>query len=271
MGAVRLSSAGDGDTGCGPGAGPRCWRPRARRVQIVRSLLLAACNLLYALALRHVPLAECTAINFVGPVITVALAGVWLHEYVGWRRWAGVAAGLAGTLIVLRPGTGVGASGTVCSRSVRPAFMRFTRSDAAAGRSGQRADDDRADRLMGDARDLAGDAVRVGVAELARLAADALLGGLGGFGHYLLVLAYNRAPASLLAPMGYAGMIVAVLYGIGLFGEIPGSGDHRRRPGHRRRRVAGCVGGDTTVPGATSGRCLTFIIVACLARRGGGV
>jgi drug/metabolite transporter (DMT)-like permease len=48
-----------------------------------------------------------------------------------------------------------------------------------------------------------------------------VLGGLGGFGHYLLVLAYARAPASLIAPMGYAGMIFAVLYGLTLFGERP--------------------------------------------------
>ncbi|HEY6433554.1 MAG TPA: DMT family transporter [Acetobacteraceae bacterium] len=200
---------------------PSVWRPRAWRVQIVRSLLLAACNFLYALALRHVPQAECTAINFVGPVITVALAGVWLHEYVGWRRWAGVAAGLAGTLIVLRPGLGaVHPDGMFAfgSAAVYAVYQILTRRLAGV---------DSAQTTI----------VQTGLwATLATSLAMpflwvwpswdgwllmALLGALGGVGHYLLVLAYNRAPASLVAPMGYAGMIFAVLYGIGLFGESP--------------------------------------------------
>ena len=48
-----------------------------------------------------------------------------------------------------------------------------------------------------------------------------LLGALGGFGHYLLVLAYERAPASVIAPLGYCGLIFAVTYGLVLFGELP--------------------------------------------------
>lgn len=49
----------------------------------------------------------------------------------------------------------------------------------------------------------------------------ALLGALGGVGHYLLVLSYERAPASLVAPLSYAGMLFATLYGVLLFGEAP--------------------------------------------------
>ncbi len=200
---------------------PSVWRPRAGRVQIIRSLLLAACNFLYALALRHVPLAECTAINFVGPVITVALAGIWLGERVGWRCWAGVAAGLAGAMIVLRPGLGaVPPAGmfAFASAFVYAVYQILTRRLAGV---------DSAQTTI----------VQTGLwATLATSLAMpflwvwpswqgwllmALLGGLGGVGHYLLVLAYNRAPASLIAPLGYAGMIFAVLYGIGLFGESP--------------------------------------------------
>jgi len=197
------------------------WRPRAPRVQITRSLLLAACNLLYALALQHVPLAECTAINFVGPVITVALAGIWLHERVGWRRWLGVGAGLAGAMIVLRPGFGsVHPAGlfAFASAFIYAVYQILTRRLAGV---------DTAQTTI----------VQTGL--WATLVTSmvmpfvwvwpswhswmlmALLGGLGGFGHYLLVLAYNRAPASLVAPMGYAGMVFAVLYGVSLFGEVP--------------------------------------------------
>src|SRR5688500_13694046 len=50
------------------------WRSRAPGLQAVRSLLLAACNLLFSTALAHIPLADATAVGFASPVLTVALA-----------------------------------------------------------------------------------------------------------------------------------------------------------------------------------------------------
>lgn len=200
---------------------PGLWRPRAPRVQIVRSLLLAACNILYALALQHVPLAECTAINFVGPVITVALAGMWLHERVGWRRWSGVAVGLAGAIIVLRPGLGAvhpAALFALASAGVYAVYQILTR--RLAGVDTAQITILQTGLWATLATSLALPLVWVWPSWQGWLLM-ALLGGLGGFGHYLLVLAYDRAPASLVAPMGYAGMVFAVLYGVGLFGEIP--------------------------------------------------
>jgi drug/metabolite transporter (DMT)-like permease len=49
----------------------------------------------------------------------------------------------------------------------------------------------------------------------------ALIGALGGLGHYLLVLAFARAPASLLAPMAYTQLIWAGLSGWLVFGDVP--------------------------------------------------
>jgi drug/metabolite transporter (DMT)-like permease len=48
-----------------------------------------------------------------------------------------------------------------------------------------------------------------------------LLGILGGAGHGLLVMAFARAPASLLAPMSYTQMIWAVLAGVLVFSDVP--------------------------------------------------
>ena len=47
------------------------------------------------------------------------------------------------------------------------------------------------------------------------------LGLLGAVGHGLLVLAYARAPASLLAPMSYTQLIWAALAGVLVFGDWP--------------------------------------------------
>jgi drug/metabolite transporter (DMT)-like permease len=49
----------------------------------------------------------------------------------------------------------------------------------------------------------------------------ASLGLLGGAGHGLLVLAFARAPASLLAPMTYTQLIWATLAGVLVFNDWP--------------------------------------------------
>lgn len=201
--------------------GPLPWRARAPGVQIIRSLCLATCNLLFALSLVHVPLAETTAINFVGPVITVALAAVWLRERVGWRRWGGVVLGLCGVMVVLRPGLGmVHPAGLLAFLSawVYAVYQILTR--RLAGRDSAQTTILHTGLWATIVTSLVMPFVFIWPG-WSGLALMVLLGGLGGFGHYLLVLAYDRAPASLIAPMSYAGMVFAVLYGLALFGEAP--------------------------------------------------
>src|SRR5947207_1969102 len=57
--------------------------------------------------LRRLPLSEAYAIFFVAPLLITVFAALILGERIGWQRWAAVAIGLAGVLIVLRP-TGAG-------------------------------------------------------------------------------------------------------------------------------------------------------------------
>jgi drug/metabolite transporter (DMT)-like permease len=201
------------------------WRTKAPGLQTLRSLLLAFCNLLFTLALVHIPLADATAVGFASPLFTVALAAVWLKEGVGWRRWLGVAIGLAGVVVLLRPpflfaGEPVHWAmllplGTAALFAV---YQILTRKLAAV-------DDPRTTILH--------TSLAAAVVTSAALpfdftwptpggwAALALLGVLGGAGHGLLVLAFARAPASLLAPMSYTQMIWAVLAGVLVFSDVP--------------------------------------------------
>jgi drug/metabolite transporter (DMT)-like permease len=55
----------------------------------------------------------------------------------------------------------------------------------------------------------------------ADLALMILVGGLGGFGHLLLVQALKVAPASLLAPFTYAHIVIALFLGFFVFGAVP--------------------------------------------------
>ena len=202
------------------------WRSRAPGLQAVRSLMLAGCNLLFSTALVHLPLADVTAIGFVSPMLTLALAALVLHERVGPRRWLGVELGLVGVLIALQPPFLTGGAplhwaallplGTAALFAV---YQILTRRLATL-------DDSRTTILhTGFAATLATSVAQPFV-WIWPSATDwlllAALGGLGGAGHGLLVLAYARAPASLLAPFSYTQMVWAMLAGLLVFGDFPG-------------------------------------------------
>jgi len=48
-----------------------------------------------------------------------------------------------------------------------------------------------------------------------------VLGVLASIGHYLLIRAYDYAPATLLAPYTYSGLVWAMLLGLAVFGNFP--------------------------------------------------
>lgn len=201
------------------------WRSHALGLQAVRSLLLAACNLLFSTALAYVPLVDATAVGFASPLFTVALAAVWLRERVSPRRWIGVTVGLLGVLIALRPPFLFGGGalhwamllplGTALLFAV---YQILTRRLATV-------DDPRTTILH------TGFAASLLTSLLQPLvwtwppAGDwgllALLGVLGGAGHGLLVLAFARAPASLLAPLSYTQLVWATLAGLLVFNDWP--------------------------------------------------
>jgi drug/metabolite transporter (DMT)-like permease len=201
------------------------WRSHAPWLQAARSLLLAASNLLFSTALVHLPLTDCTAIGFASPLFTVALAALWLKERVGPRRWFGVGIGFTGVLIALRPPFLMGGEpvhwatilplGTALMFAV---YQILTRKLATI-------DDPRTTILH---TGLAG-SIAASLAQPFVWTAPSLpdwgllvaLGLLGGAGHGLLVLAYARAPASLLAPMSYTQLIWASIAGILVFSDWP--------------------------------------------------
>ncbi|MBK5516734.1 DMT family transporter [Pseudomonas sp. TH10] len=76
-------------------------------LQITRALIGVSEIALFGLGLRFLGLAEMHAIFAVFPLITLALAGAFLGEFIGVRRWVAAAIGFTGTLVILRPGAGV--------------------------------------------------------------------------------------------------------------------------------------------------------------------
>src|SRR5690606_15338659 len=58
----------------------------------------------FVAGLGQLPMSTAYAITFVGPLLVTAMAVPLLREHVGPRRWTAIVAGIAGVLVVLRPG-----------------------------------------------------------------------------------------------------------------------------------------------------------------------
>jgi drug/metabolite transporter (DMT)-like permease len=80
---------------------------RQPALQIARSgfLVLSISGLF--VSLTYLPIAEATAIGFIGPLFITILSVPFLGERVGRHRWLAVMIGLAGVLVIARPGGAV--------------------------------------------------------------------------------------------------------------------------------------------------------------------
>lgn len=74
------------------------------RLQLLRCTFLTGSSTTGYLALRHVPLAEYTALMMLVPVASVLLGKLVLKEKVSPAQWGCVAAGMIGMLAVVQPG-----------------------------------------------------------------------------------------------------------------------------------------------------------------------
>lgn len=75
------------------------------RLQALRGSMLAAMTALNFFALQYLQLAETGAIQFSVPLLIALLSSWWLKERLDARRWAAIAAGFLGVMLVIRPGS----------------------------------------------------------------------------------------------------------------------------------------------------------------------
>jgi drug/metabolite transporter (DMT)-like permease len=201
--------------------GRHALMPAGFALQLARGALLLACTFLFFLAVSHMPVADAIALVFVYPFLVTALSPLVLGEHVGARRWAAVAVGFVGVLVVVRPGGGfypVGTPLALGAGSLFAVYVLVTRRLAG-----------RAPPLVGLAFAAVVGAVVMNVAlpfiwqppPLHVLALMAVMGLLTAAGHGLVMRAYELAPAPLLAPLGYSEIVGAVVVGWILFREFP--------------------------------------------------
>ena len=82
------------------------WRKALVPGLAFRAFFEGGATLLFLSALIHLPFANITAILQALPLVVTIGAAIFLGEQVGWRRWLAIAVGLAGVLLIIRPGMG---------------------------------------------------------------------------------------------------------------------------------------------------------------------
>jgi drug/metabolite transporter (DMT)-like permease len=83
------------------------FRTAHPRFQALRAVLLATISVLAFYSMRQMPLAEFTAIIMLSPVLITACSGWITKESIGRLRWLLVWSGFLGTIVVIRPGSGL--------------------------------------------------------------------------------------------------------------------------------------------------------------------
>ena len=187
----------------------------------LRALLLFVALVSFFGGLRALPLAEAIAIAFTSPLFVAGLAGPMLGETVGPRRWSAVVVGFIGAVVIIRPGTEAfepAALLVILSAISFALAMLLTR---------------RLTRTETSVALLTYSTIAAGIACLPFLALEwqspdgddlglfLLLGVIGGFAAYLVIVGHGKAPAIVLAPFQYLGLIWGALVGWLVWREVP--------------------------------------------------
>ena len=199
----------------------RTARPTA---QAMRSLIFFIANVCFITALPFVDLATASAVMFTAPIIVTALAVPLLRERVGLRRWAAVAVGFAGALVIIRPASDLfdpWALLVLVSAAYYAVYQIWTR---------QLAPVDSPETLIVYTAAVGALLTTVAFPWFARspdsigdLLAFAGLGLVGALAHLCIIQALKRAPVSTVSPIGYFELVTAVLFGYVVFGNLPDS------------------------------------------------
>lgn len=210
-----------------PSRGAGVFRSVRPRMQILRGVLMLLATLSFFTTLQYLPQAEATAINFLAPLIMLALAPWVLKEPGRISRWVAAMVGFVGVLIIIRPSAGLDPAGTILGLITACLFAAqfiVTRRVAI---------DNPFTTLI-----WSGVIGSIGLSAIIPFvlakAMPVLLalsawqwlilistGFWGALGHLLQIQAYRMAPASMLAPFVYLQIISAAGLGWLVWGAFP--------------------------------------------------
>ncbi len=190
--------------------------------QILRSLFMLGATAFNFIALKYLQLDQTVTIFFLTPLIVAAFAGPFLGEWVGWRRLLAILVGFVGVILVTRPGFGGIHWAIVFSFAATLSYALYNLMTRYLARYDSSEVTQFYSPLAG-ALIMAPFALAVWEwpADIWTWTLLASLGLSGGFGHWLLIIAHRHAPAPILAPFVYSGLISMSIFGYLIFDDIP--------------------------------------------------
>ncbi len=188
-------------------------------MQGFRALLLVTeiCVMIFGFTLLG--LVESHAVFACYPLLIAALSGPFLGESVGWRRWAAIAVGFVGVIIILEPGYGVFQPQAVVPLMAALMFALYGLLTRFVARK-----DDAATSFFWTGTVGAVAMTAVGAWFWEPMSAPdwgwmAALCVTGALGHFTLIKCYEVAEASSVQPFAYLQLVFASALGLLVFGE----------------------------------------------------
>ena len=190
-------------------------------LHIARSITLMIGTVSFFTALIYLSLPEAVAINFVAPLLVTALSIPFLGEKVGPHRWAAICIGFLGVLVIIRPGLGVMHWAAFLPLITAISYAGYQIMTRIAGRT-----EDTKTSLFWTST--VGVIVMSCIVPFVWKAPDATAwvimvatGAVFGFGHYLLIRAFEVAAVSTLSPFLYTQIIWVTIISIVVFDQFP--------------------------------------------------
>ena len=228
-----------------PKRGMSLFKTEHPKFQLVRGALLFGSSLCAFFGLKYLPVGEFTAIASITPLVVTLMGALSLGEKVRKLRWALVLGAFAGTMVIVRPG-----SQHFDWVLIFPLVLILTNSgfQLLTSRMARTEDPVTMNVLTGWVGTALGAFLLPFVWELPTewfvWAQLLLMGSFATVGHYLLILAFSKAPSTVLTPYFYTQIVFAMLGGWLIFDHIP---DHWTLVGIGVVTLCGALGAWLTV------------------------
>ena len=196
------------------------FRSSRPKLQILRGLLICAEVSLFAFALHHLGLAEMHAIFACFPLIITALSVPFLGETVGWRRWMAVGLGFIGTLIIIRPGSGVFSVYAMVALACALLFAIYNLITRKVSHHDRFETSLLYFGVVGFMSSLAVVPFYWQNPNSDQIFWLGVISVTGIIGHLLLIKALQLAPAVILQPFNYFVLLWAMIIGYSVYGEV---------------------------------------------------
>lgn len=188
----------------------------------IRTLCEIGATISFLSALAHMPLANISAVLQMLPLAVTMGAALFFGEKVGWRRWLAIGVGVAGVMIIVRPGFegfsifSLLALVTVIFSTARDLITRLIPQDIPSMQISSITVV--IIMMVGGTISATGNWTPVAANELILLACAALMIVIG---FQFVIMATREGDISMVAPFRYTALVWALVLGYAIFGETP--------------------------------------------------